>query len=74
MTPLHERLADLPEGDIRARDAVHERAADILRPSGALRWLDEIAAWLEKTRGFWSKRLDALERALEAEAAKDKRK
>jgi nicotinate-nucleotide--dimethylbenzimidazole phosphoribosyltransferase len=46
MSPLHDRLADLPTGDARARSAVHERAADILRPSGALRWLDEIAAWV----------------------------
>ena len=46
MTLLHDRLVDLPTGDVGARDAVHERAADILRPSGALRWLDEIAAWV----------------------------
>jgi nicotinate-nucleotide--dimethylbenzimidazole phosphoribosyltransferase len=46
MTLLHDRLVDLPTGDEVARDAVHERAADILRPSGALRWLDEIAAWV----------------------------
>ena len=26
--------------------AVHERAAEVLRPSGALAWLDEIAAWV----------------------------
>ena len=46
MTLLHEYLADLPECDQAARDAVHERAANILRPSGALAWLDEIAAWV----------------------------
>jgi nicotinate-nucleotide--dimethylbenzimidazole phosphoribosyltransferase len=46
MTLLHDRLVDLPTGDADARDAVHERAAHILRPSGALRWLDEIAAWV----------------------------
>jgi nicotinate-nucleotide--dimethylbenzimidazole phosphoribosyltransferase len=46
MTLLHEHLADLPECDQAARDAVHERAANILRPSGALAWLDEIAAWV----------------------------
>ncbi len=43
---LHDQLVDLPTGDGEARDAVHERAAHILRPSGALRWLDEIAAWV----------------------------
>lgn len=31
-----------------------------LNPAG----FDELDAWLERTRGFWSKRLDALERAL----------
>ncbi|HYN33073.1 MAG TPA: nicotinate-nucleotide--dimethylbenzimidazole phosphoribosyltransferase [Ilumatobacteraceae bacterium] len=46
MTLLHEHLADLPECDQASRDAVHERAANILRPSGALAWLDDIAAWV----------------------------
>ncbi len=46
MTLLHEHLADLPECDQAARDAVLERAANILRPSGALAWLDDIAAWV----------------------------
>ncbi len=46
MTLLRDRLNDLPAPDTAARDAVHERAAEILRPSGALRWLDEIAAWV----------------------------
>ncbi len=32
--------------------------------------LDEIGAWLEKTRAFWSSRLDALEHELRAEDAK----
>jgi len=45
-TLLHDRLADFPTPDDGAREAVHERAAQILRPSGALAWLDEIAAWV----------------------------
>ena len=36
-----------------------------LNPAG----LDELEAWLERTRSFWSKRLDALERELRAEDA-----
>ena len=36
-----------------------------LNPAG----LDEVDAWLEKTRSVWSKRLDALERELRAEDA-----
>ena len=46
MTSLKALLADLPLADAAARGAVHERAANILRPSGALAWLDEIAAWV----------------------------
>jgi nicotinate-nucleotide--dimethylbenzimidazole phosphoribosyltransferase len=46
MTALRDLLTDLPTCDATARDAVHERAAGILRPSGALAWLDEIAAWV----------------------------
>lgn len=45
MTSLRDLLADLPGPDLDAAAAVHERAADILRPSGALAWLDGIAAW-----------------------------
>jgi DNA-binding transcriptional ArsR family regulator len=36
-----------------------------LNPAG----LDEIHAWLDRTRAFWSRRLDALERELKAEDA-----
>ncbi|MEX2420882.1 MAG: nicotinate-nucleotide--dimethylbenzimidazole phosphoribosyltransferase, partial [Actinomycetota bacterium] len=36
----------LPERDHAAYDAVMARAAEILRPAGALRRLDAIAAWL----------------------------
>jgi len=34
-----------------------------LNPDG----FDELEAWLERTRNFWSKRLDALERELRAD-------
>jgi len=43
---LRALMADLPEPDATAVAAVHERAADILRPPGALRWLDDIAAFI----------------------------
>jgi nicotinate-nucleotide--dimethylbenzimidazole phosphoribosyltransferase len=50
MTPrrtwIHSALTELPAPDAAAAAAVHARAADILRPSGALRWLDEIAEWI----------------------------
>jgi DNA-binding transcriptional ArsR family regulator len=41
-----------------------------LNPAG----LDDIGAWLERTRNFWSQRLDALERELKADDARNARK
>jgi nicotinate-nucleotide--dimethylbenzimidazole phosphoribosyltransferase len=46
MTWLAEALANGPDGDEAAGDAVRARAADILRPAGALARLDEVAAWV----------------------------
>ena len=51
MTLLHDRLDDLPSCHADARDAVQARAAEILRPSGALAWLDETAAWIAGWHG-----------------------
>jgi nicotinate-nucleotide--dimethylbenzimidazole phosphoribosyltransferase len=58
VTLLGDRLVDLPTCDRRARDAVHERAANLLRPSGALAWLDEIAAWVAGWQGTDQPRVD----------------
>ena len=41
-----------------------------LNPAG----LDDIEAWLERTRSFWSQRLDALERELKADDERSNRK
>ena len=41
-----EALATMPPGDVAAADAVRARAADILRPAGALARFDEVAAWV----------------------------
>ena len=46
MTWLAETLTRLPDADIDAAAAVHARAADILRPAGALARLDELAEWM----------------------------
>ena len=46
MTWFDDALGQMPTPDREAAIAVHERAARILRPSGALRWLDEIAEWI----------------------------
>jgi nicotinate-nucleotide--dimethylbenzimidazole phosphoribosyltransferase len=43
---LRDSLADLPQPDHDAAAAVRARAADVLRPRGALRRLDEIAEWV----------------------------
>jgi nicotinate-nucleotide--dimethylbenzimidazole phosphoribosyltransferase len=45
-TRLHDLLRDLPGPDPGCAAAVHDRAAQILRPSGALAWLDELAEWI----------------------------
>ena len=44
--PLRALLADQPTPDDAAVAAVHARAAEIMRPPGALAWLDDIAAWV----------------------------
>ena len=41
-----------------------------LNPKG----LDELGAWLDRTRRFWNQRLDALERELKAEDARNAKK
>jgi nicotinate-nucleotide--dimethylbenzimidazole phosphoribosyltransferase len=46
MTWLEEALATMPAGDEESAQAVRARAAEILRPAGALARLDEVAAWV----------------------------
>ena len=41
-----------------------------LNPAG----FDELEAWLQRTRQFWSRRLDALERELHAEDERNRKK
>lgn len=43
---LRESLAHLPNPDTESRDAVRMRAENILRPSGALQQLDDVAVWM----------------------------
>ena len=45
MSLLADCLAELPVPDASAVAAVTERASTILRPPGALQWLDDVAAW-----------------------------
>src|SRR3954462_11479055 len=43
---LRALLADQPTPDHAAITGVHARAGEIMRPPGALAWLDDIAAWV----------------------------
>lgn len=43
---MEELLRHLPEPDAAAAEAVRRRAGEVLRPTGALRRLDEVAVWL----------------------------
>lgn len=45
MSLLQSRLSNLPTADEDARQAVRRRADNVLRPAGALAWLDEVAVW-----------------------------
>jgi nicotinate-nucleotide--dimethylbenzimidazole phosphoribosyltransferase len=51
MSWLRDALANISEGDDEAGDAVRARAADILRPAGALARLDDVAAWVAQWQG-----------------------
>lgn len=67
---ISQHLNVLREAGLVATRAEGQQRIQSLDPRG----LDELGAWLEKTRGFWSRRLDALERELRAEDAKPKGK
>jgi nicotinate-nucleotide--dimethylbenzimidazole phosphoribosyltransferase len=51
MSALDALLADLPPADGAAAAAVCERAAQVLRPGGALARFDELAAWVAGWQG-----------------------
>lgn len=67
---ISQHLNVLREAGLVVTRAVGQQRIQSLNPAG----LDEIGAWLEKTRGYWSRRLDALERELRAEDARDRRR
>jgi nicotinate-nucleotide--dimethylbenzimidazole phosphoribosyltransferase len=46
MNEMRDAIATMPDGDHESAAAVNARAADILRPAGALARLDEVAAWV----------------------------
>jgi DNA-binding transcriptional ArsR family regulator len=66
---ISQHLKVLREAGLVTTRAEGQSRIQALNPEG----LDEIGAWLNRTRQFWSNRLDALERALRAEDAQAKK-
>lgn len=67
---ISQHLNVLREAGLVTTRAEGQSRIQTLNPDG----LGEIDAWLEKTRAFWSRRLDALERELRAEDEAAKKK
>ena len=66
---ISQHLKVLREAGLVVTRAEGQSRIQMLNPAG----LDELEAWLERTRAFWSSRLDALERELKAEDAKTRK-
>jgi DNA-binding transcriptional ArsR family regulator len=60
---ISQHLNVLREAGLVTTRAEGQTRIQTLNPAG----LDELDAWLNRTRLFWSRRLDALERELRAE-------
>lgn len=67
---ISQHLNVLREAGLVTTRAEGQSRIQTLNPEG----FDDLDAWLQKTRLVWSRRLDALERELRAEAEADKRK
>ncbi|HRP06122.1 MAG: winged helix-turn-helix transcriptional regulator [Phycisphaerales bacterium] len=67
---ISQHLNVLREAGLVKTRADGQTRIQSLNPEG----LDQVGAWLDKTRSFWSRRLDALERELRAEDERAKRK
>lgn len=62
---ISQHLNVLREAGLVTTRAQGQSRIQTLNPAG----FDELEAWLNRTRRFWSQRLDALERELRAEDA-----
>src|SRR6185369_18028026 len=60
---ISQHLNVLREAGLVTTRAEGQTRIQTLNPAG----FDELDAWLHRTRAFWSRRLDALERELRAE-------
>ena len=67
---ISQHLNVLREAGLLTTRAEGQSRIQSLNPKG----LDELDAWLNRTRRFWSSRLDALEAELKAEDAKNRKK
>ena len=67
---ISQHLNVLREAGLVTTRAEGQSRIQSLNPKG----LDELDAWLDRTRRFWSSRLDALEAELKAEDAKTRKK
>ena len=67
---ISQHLNVLREAGLVTTRAEGQSRIQSLNPKG----LDELDAWLNRTRRFWSSRLDALEAELKAEDAKNRKK
>ena len=67
---ISQHLNVLREAGLVLTRAEGQLRIQSLNPAG----FDELDNWLHQTRAVWSHRLDALERELKADAAKDKKK
>lgn len=67
---ISQHLKVLREAGLVTVRAEGQSRIQMINPAG----FDELDAWLEKTRSFWSRNLDALERELRAEDAKKTKK
>ena len=67
---ISQHLNVLREAGLVTTRAEGQSRIQSLNPKG----LDELDAWLNRTRRFWSSRLDVLEAELKAEDAKNRKK
>ena len=67
---ISQHLNVLREAGLVTTRAEGQSRIQVLNPEG----LDDLEAWLQKTRAIWSRRLDALERELRAEDEASERK
>lgn len=67
---ISQHLKVLRDAGLVTTRAEGQTRIQTLNPGG----LDELGDWLQRTHQFWSRRLDALERELNAEDARAKKK